>query len=70
MWEIIRDNTGVTEAMLRAKIEEVDLRDGKADGKITRTVMNCPQCGAKTNSKRRHCVMCGEVVQGPHVFEG
>lgn len=70
MWEIIRDHTAVTEEMLKAKIEEVDLRDGKADGKISLTVFECSGCGAKTNSKRKRCVICGDEVVGPNVFEG
>lgn len=70
MWEIIRDRGGATESMLKAKIEEIDLRDGRKDGKISGTVFECPSCGAKTNSKRKNCVICGEEVEGPHVFEG
>jgi len=70
MWELIRDNTDLTEEDLERKISEVDLRDGKADGKIAMQVLTCIACGQKTNSKRSICVMCGAPVKRTSQFEG
>lgn len=71
MWELLRDNTSLTEEMLDAKIQEVDLRDGQADGRITEHCIDCPSCGARSNSRRETCVMCGaKLTVGHHVFEG
>ena len=66
MWELIRDHTSLTEADLDKKILEIDLRDGKADGKIAAVVLECPACGAKTNSKRTTCIMCGAPLHSPN----
>ncbi|MDB4356849.1 hypothetical protein N9Z06_02205 [Akkermansiaceae bacterium] len=71
MWEIIQEETEITEAQFRAKIADVDTRDGKADGKISPQVFACPSCGANCNSARQRCTMCGADISGhkPHLFE-
>ncbi len=70
MWELIRENSEITEQMLADRIHEVDLRDGVADGKLGHQVIDCPHCGRKTSTKRGFCVMCGEAVAGDHIVEG
>ena len=69
MWELLRDNSGLTEEDLQTKILEVDLRDGRTDGKMQSQITDCPNCGAKTNSKRTLCVMCGAPLPVAHSFE-
>ena len=70
MWEMLRDNTTLSDAELEKKILEIDLRDGKADGKLGPQVLTCPACGAKTNSARNSCVMCGAAIHAPSQFAG
>jgi hypothetical protein len=72
MWELLRQHTGLTDDQLRAKVADVDTRDGKADGKISGQVFPCPACGANCNSSRQNCTMCGEDLKKhkPHIFEG
>ena len=69
MWEILRDHHGVNEAELKAKMLEVDLRDGAKDGVMGTTVLTCPTCGSRTNSKRPMCIICGVPVPVKHLFE-
>lgn len=69
MWELLRDRYGVSEDELREKMAEIDLRDGRKDEAISITVLACPACGHKTNSKRPWCIVCGIPVAGKHVFE-
>jgi hypothetical protein len=69
LWELLRDRHGVSEEELKAKILEVDLRDGSKDGAIGTTVLSCPSCGNRTNSKRPMCIICGVPVPSKHVFE-
>lgn len=70
MWELLRDRTEFSETDLEAKILEIDLRDGRADGKIGTQVLQCPACGKNTNSKRATCIMCGAPIHKPHLFDG
>jgi hypothetical protein len=69
MWEILRDRFGVTEPELLAKINEVDLRDGARDGRMTPVQTTCAACGKPSNSKNASCMYCGAVLPKRHVFE-
>ncbi len=69
MWELLRDNTEVTEDDLRAKISEVDLRDGKANGKVPNVLVDCTSCRRPTNTRRQSCLYCGESVRKIHAFD-
>jgi hypothetical protein len=71
MWEVLREQTGLTDDQLRVKVADVDTRDGRADGKIRGQVFPCPACGANCNSSRQNCTMCGEDLKKhkPHIFE-
>ena len=70
LWELLRNDTNLTEENLEKKILEVDLRDGSADGKMGAQLILCPSCGRKSNSKRKTCVFCGGPIKPPHQFEG
>ena len=70
MWELLREHSELTEEDLEAKILEVDGRDGIVDGKISRQITVCGNCGKNTNTRRTICIMCGAPVDRPHKFEG
>ncbi|HLX70640.1 MAG TPA: hypothetical protein VKV04_13520 [Verrucomicrobiae bacterium] len=69
MWELLRERAGITDAELLAKIKEVDLRDGTADGRMTPVIVNCPKCGKPSNTKHSQCMYCGAAIPKPHVFQ-
>ena len=69
MWELLRERVGITEAELLAKIKEVDLRDGAADGRMRPVIVNCPKCGKPANTKHSTCMYCGAAIPKPHVFQ-
>jgi len=72
LWELVRAHTGLTDADILAKMQEIDLRDGKPDGKITGTLVHCHACRRGTHSKRKLCMYCGELLppaDSVHVFE-
>ena len=70
MWELLRDNTRFTEADLLAKVQELDLRDGVPDGKITRTVSKCPECSRTMSPRHKRCLYCGHEQLTNSVFDG
>lgn len=50
----------LSEAQLLAKIEEIDLRDGQADGRQGGAVRTrCGSCGRLNTGARRRCLYCG-----------
>lgn len=68
LWELSQAKLGITEAELTAKIREVDLRDGKTDGRISTRAGMCPKCKQRTSTARRRCVYCGTQLLGGAVF--
>jgi len=69
LWELLRDHTDFEEEHILEKMQEIDLRDGQADGKIGHAPLNCSKCGRPGNSSRTVCVYCGENFRRKHVFE-
>lgn len=65
LWELLQERLNVTDAALEAKAQEVDLRDGKADGKISEVAVRCPTCQRVCNSKHDKCIYCGTLFQKP-----
>lgn len=55
------EELGVSESKIARKMEEIDLRDGSLDGKMT-SPRQCPDCGNKVSTKRVTCYFCGSRV--------
>ncbi len=62
LWELLRDEHGWTDQQLYKKLEEVDLRDGVADGKNQRKAVVCPDCGRTVSPRHAVCLYCGRVI--------
>ncbi|MCP4645183.1 MAG: hypothetical protein GY851_32375 [bacterium] len=65
LWELVRDKLNLTDADFERMAQEIDLRDGVADGRMTETPMKCPQCGRTSNSKHWRCLYCGLEFKKP-----
>ena len=63
MWELLEE-AGYSEDALQAKVEEIDARDGRTDGKVTRPPVQCRKCGSSSPAGRTTCQMCGEPLPG------
>ncbi|MBT3278289.1 MAG: hypothetical protein HN909_06870 [Phycisphaerales bacterium] len=68
MWELIRDQTTLTEEDLIAKMREIDLRDGSEDGKLTLRVRNCPACNRPVGPRSDQCLYCGADMPSETAF--
>lgn len=65
LWEILRDRLKMTDADLEQIAQEIDMRDGRADGKISGTAVKCPNCGRISNSKHYRCMYCSLEFEKP-----
>ncbi|MGH8872974.1 MAG: hypothetical protein ACRDWS_13460 [Acidimicrobiia bacterium] len=62
MWALL-EAQGMTADQLKAKIEEIDLLDGVADGQVRSQVVECPSCQSKVARGLRNCQLCGTQVR-------
>ena len=69
MWELLRDHLGFTDEHLKAKILEIDARDGVVDGKLGAELINCPHCGQKASTTKPNCVYCGHRLPSSYVMK-
>ncbi len=65
MWTLVQEKVGVTEEELAARIEELDLSDGKRDGKINVKAQPCEGCGRKVSPRHFRCMYCGRERPNP-----
>ena len=64
LWIILREQLGYDEDELIRRVQEIDMRDGRLDGKVKATINpDCPECGRKLIGKRPKCLYCGVEVK-------
>jgi len=68
LWELLRERAQLTDQQLLDKMREIDARDGRADGVISRSTANCPACARPNGSNVRKCIYCGGDMPVTHVF--
>lgn len=59
MWSLLQERTGLSEEDLTQRAQEIDMRDGVPDGKITRTLKKCANCGRTISRRHNKCLFCG-----------
>ncbi len=70
MWSLLRDRLGVSEAELIERMRQIDLLDGKADGKMSARVLECAACKRTMSTRFKRCVYCGSPIAGASPFPG
>lgn len=64
LWSILKQHHGYTDADLVHKVEQIDMKDGKLDGKVAKSApMKCPSCNRTIQKKRSRCLWCGCRVE-------
>ena len=69
LFELLKDKTGINEADLRRKVKEVDLRDGREDGKLKAKPLKCPKCGVTVSAGAMKCGGCGATIAPEYPYE-
>jgi hypothetical protein len=70
LWSLMQDRLGLTEDELAARVQRIDLRDGRADGKVAPSVGTCSACKRTMSARHRHCMYCGEPAPKRTPFAG
>jgi len=68
MFELMQASSGVPEERLKAKILEIDLRDGSADGSVSPQQKRCPKCDAMMSPQFGRCLFCGHQDESAPAF--
>jgi hypothetical protein len=68
MWSLIQDKTDLTETDLLKRVTDIDLQDGKLDGKYARPIVKCKKCDSAISHQFRKCLFCGEEYTEGDVF--
>jgi hypothetical protein len=68
MFELLQQTSELTEEQLKAKIQEIDLRDGTADGRMTPQGKRCPKCDAMMSPRFGRCLFCGHQDEAASPF--
>ena len=69
MWELLRDHLGFTDNHLKAKMLEIDARDGNVDGKIGPELIDCSHCHQKASTLKPNCLYCGHRLPSSHIMK-
>ncbi len=69
MWSLLTENTTLTDDDLLKRMEQIDLQDGRADGKVTGKIAKCPKCGRTMPPKRSKCMYCGATKLDYNPFD-
>ena len=66
LWTFIKEKDGLADEQLAKRVEEIDLSDGKLDGKVSVQNVECSSCGRKISLKHNRCLYCGlEIKSDP-----
>ena len=68
LYELLKERTGISDEELRRKIDEIDKRDGTADGKLSPKPVMCPKCGHIVTAGTLSCQSCGAKVAPKYPF--
>jgi len=69
LWMILKEQLGYTDDELYRRVAEIDMRDGKLDGKVAKTQpATCPHCNRTIIGRRPTCLYCGQAVS-PDLFK-
>jgi hypothetical protein len=64
LWRIVREKVQCTDEELVQRIQDIDLEDGKLDGRKSPTpARDCPHCQRKLLKHQPRCFYCGKPVQ-------
>jgi len=63
LWTILRDKFKLTDEHLVARINELDLSDGRLDGRVKKEkAVRCPECDRTISRRFPRCMYCGTVI--------
>lgn len=69
MWSLLKEKTGVTEEELLKRVQEIDLSDGRLDGKVRHSPATCKSCARPMSPRHLKCIYCGAARADASAFD-
>ena len=71
LWTFVKQATGLADKDLMDKFRQIDLLDGREDGRVApdHEVAQCPKCGRAMSRRHARCLFCGERNLKDTVFK-
>ena len=70
LWRLLKEKVGISDQEMLDRIQEVDLSDGRLDGRVRHASVTCPKCKRTIGSRHRRCIYCGETTPGASPLRG
>jgi len=59
LWGIIKQSLDLDDTYLAQLVKQIDMKDGRADGKVAKTIPdNCTNCGKVLSRGKTKCMYC------------
>ncbi|MDP6355257.1 MAG: hypothetical protein QF473_09165 [Planctomycetota bacterium] len=69
LWSVLKEQHDYDDDELVRRVADIDLRDGRLDGRVAKSEpINCRNCGKKLGKRRATCFYCGSAVAS-NLFE-
>lgn len=65
MWELLSEKTGLDAGDISRKMDEIDSRDGRRDGRMITRPSDCQRCLRPIQAGQDKCIYCGDVLGTP-----
>jgi len=63
LWTILHEHLNLREDDLIARVNEIDLSDGRLDGRAKKSgIVRCPDCDRTISQRFAKCIYCGTAI--------
>ena len=63
LWGLLKEQHGYSDEDLIDRVEQIDMKDGRLDGRVKSTEpVKCLACDRPHNHRRLNCLYCGEQL--------
>ena len=69
LWSLLKERTDLTEEELMEKVKEIDLADGREDGKLKKLICRCASCNRVMSHRHTRCLYCGAAKLNTEAFD-